>query len=53
MSAENDWAPALLDLHRIWSEAMEKARAAGMSEEVAAAAVGSWLRSELLDGGAR
>lgn len=47
------WAPALLDLHRIWCEAMDKARAAGMSDAEAADAVGVWLRSELSNGGAR
>lgn len=50
MSGENDWAPALLELHRVWCEAMDKARAAGMSEDDAADAVGVWLRSQLVKG---
>jgi hypothetical protein len=47
MSARNDWAHGLLDLYAIWCAAMDKARAAGLSDDEAADAVGSWLRGQL------
>lgn len=49
MSGGNDWAPALLELYSVWCEAMGKARAAGMSEDDAADAVGMWLSGQLLN----
>lgn len=45
---DRNWGYALLELHRIWCEAMDKARADGMSEDDAAEAVGAWMTSNLM-----
>jgi len=47
MSARNDWAQGLLELHGIWCDAMDKLRAAGLSDDEAAEVVIAWLRAEL------